>query len=94
MGRNHLLRYRSDGIMTEDEQEALSRKYSDDVILLLPLESGRIAVLNNARELCGCLDTWCYSGHECLWHRIKEIWHAPAKPAARPVIDLNELGLL
>src|SRR6266852_3922048 len=39
--------------MSTDEQEALSRKYSNDLILLLPLKSGNLAVLNTARELCG-----------------------------------------
>jgi hypothetical protein len=39
--------------MTTDEQEALSRKYSNDLILLLPLKSGNIAVFNTARELTG-----------------------------------------
>jgi hypothetical protein len=36
-------------------QEALSRKYGNDVVILLPLkrERGTIAVFNSARELCG-----------------------------------------
>lgn len=39
--------------MIKDEQEALSRKYSNDVIILLRLSSGNLAVFNNARELTG-----------------------------------------
>jgi hypothetical protein len=38
--------------MTQDEQEALSKKYGNDVVIMLPLKSGNIAVFNNARELC------------------------------------------
>jgi len=79
--------------MTVDEQEALSRKYSDDVILLLPLENGRIAVLNNARELCGYLNV-TLPFRQILWRRLADVWHPPVKPTARPIIDLNELGLL
>ena len=37
--------------MTIDEQEAESRKYSDEVIILLPLASGKCAVFNAARQL-------------------------------------------
>jgi hypothetical protein len=37
--------------MSPDEQEAKSRRYSNDVVLLLRLASGRVAIFNNAREL-------------------------------------------
>jgi hypothetical protein len=37
--------------MTSEEQEALSRKYSNDVVMLLILRNGSIAVFNAAREL-------------------------------------------
>ena len=78
--------------MTPDEQEALSRRYSDDVILLLPLKSGAIAVFNNARTLCGFVDETCKLNEEI----ILQLWHPPEKPAPRKRqgVDLEELGLL
>jgi hypothetical protein len=64
-------------MMTPDEKEALSRKYGRDVIILLPLRSGKFAVFNSARELCaieGGPDTF---GEQCLeW--IVSLWRAPA----------------
>jgi hypothetical protein len=42
--------------VTPDEQESLSRKYGNEVVLILPLSSGNIAVFNNARELCGIVE--------------------------------------
>jgi hypothetical protein len=67
--------------MTPDEQEALSRLYSDDVIQLLPLKSGAVAVFNNARELCGILPDQ-YQG--CL-SGILRVWFPPKRaPAPDP----------
>lgn len=69
--------------MTADEQEALSRCYGNDIILILPLTSGRIAVFNNARKLCGIVE------------RVEDApaaWRAPAKPQRG--VDLKELGLI
>ena len=37
--------------MNSEEMEALSRKYSNDVVMLLVLSTGSIAVFNAAREL-------------------------------------------
>lgn len=74
--------------MEPDEQEALSRFYSPDTVMLLPLKSGRTAVFNRAGELCGYIDGW----------RVPECWHAPkARPLAhesRTSVSLEELGLL
>jgi hypothetical protein len=42
--------------LSKDKQEALSRKYSNDVVIMLPLSSGNIAIFNNARELF-CITT-------------------------------------
>lgn len=42
--------------MTPDEQEALSRKYSNDIVMLLPVASGRVAVLSFNRQLLGFLE--------------------------------------
>lgn len=73
--------------MTTDELQAESRKYLDTRIILVPLDSGRFAVYNNAAELCAIIEPWvpvtCLGLH----------WRAPAKPqrAARPTLE--ELGL-
>jgi hypothetical protein len=37
--------------MTSDEQEAESRKHSNDVVILLSLASGKWAIFNAARKL-------------------------------------------
>lgn len=71
--------------MTKDEQEALSRFYSNDVIRLLPLSSGAIAVFNNAGDLCAVLQPSLTLG------TIREAWYPPKKA---PAVDLKELGLL
>lgn len=81
-----------------DIQEALSRRYSDSVAVVLRLRSGRYAIYNNLRELCGIADS--------LEEWPPAVWRAPTppkKPAAvmtlprkpsKPVIDLKELDLL
>lgn len=78
--------------MNKDEQEALSRAHSDDVIRLLPLSSGAVAVFNNARELCSIM-TETNNSICCgiTIDEIKEVWFPPKKP---PAIDLKELGLI
>lgn len=43
--------------MTEDEQEAESLRYAD-AIKVLPLSSGRIALLGPRNELYKIVDTW------------------------------------
>lgn len=42
--------------MTADELEALSRKYSNDVVIILPLKSTRWAVFDNQRRLCAVVE--------------------------------------
>lgn len=74
--------------MTKDEQEAMSRLYSDDVIRLLPLKSGAVAVFNNARDLCGILHP---REIPSALEAIKELWYPPKKA---PDVSLEELGLL
>ena len=74
--------------MTRDEQEALSRLYSDDVIRLLPLSSGAIAVFNNARDLCGILNA-----EDSLRVRA-HVLPVFYPPRAQPPVDLDELGLI
>jgi hypothetical protein len=77
--------------MSPDEQEARWRKYSDDVIMLLPLKSGSVAVFNSARELCDImyLDDPEIKG---FMSDIVAHWYPPAaRPKQRP--SLEELGL-
>lgn len=69
--------------MTPDEQEALSRVYSDDVIITLALASGNIAVFNNARALCGIVADP---------RQARLVWYRP-KRATKPRSTLEELGL-
>jgi len=40
----------------QDEYDAKTRRYSNDVVILLKLTSGNIAVYNNARMLTGIID--------------------------------------
>jgi hypothetical protein len=78
--------------MTKDEQEALSRLYSDDIIRLLPLKSGAVAVFNNARDLCGIIPHEPLSREQAYWfQKLKAVWYPPKKP---PAVDLEELGLV
>ncbi len=71
-------------------QEALSRKYGNDVIILLPLnQSDGVAIFNNARELCGFVD-------DALEEDVLAIWHPPTtiEPAPIPKATLDDLELL
>ena len=54
--------------MTQDEQEALSKKYGTEVVMLLPLKSGKIAIFNSARELCGIIDGERINTWNTTWH--------------------------
>lgn len=77
--------------MSPDEQEARSRRLSNDRIILLPLSSGAIAVFNNAGELCGIIE----EAFANRWHfrDLMEMWHPPAQREAKPRPTLEELGL-
>ena len=78
--------------MTPDEQEALSRLYSDDVIRLLPLKSGALAIFNNARDLCGIIhDLKEYDDCGLVIKAIMSTWYPPKRA---PAPDLKELGLI
>lgn len=76
--------------MTHDEQEALSRAHSNDMIYILLLRSGNVAVFNRARELCGIIETPATLGD------MRAVWFPPASPPAqrsRPTPTLEDLGL-
>lgn len=77
--------------MTPDQQEALSRAHGRDVIVVLPLRSGNLAIYNAKRELCGILAEWNTAGLALIY----SIWFPPSpfSGEAHP-IDLKELGLL
>jgi hypothetical protein len=84
-----------------DVQEALSRRYSDDIIMLLPLRSGAIGVFNAARELCGFtkfheMSYKEYNYHFVDWRVIADVWHPPAAvpTLTKPPVDLEELDLI
>lgn len=75
--------------MSPDEQEALSRRFGDDIIILLPLRSGKIAVFNAARTLCGIRDqVWLDTNM-----KTPDCWYAPAKPPKGADFSLEDLGL-
>jgi hypothetical protein len=79
--------------VTPDELDAGSRRYGPDVIVLLPLKSGRIAILNCCREICGYMDNdfddngWFLKTAQSLWR--------PARAHRKPpkTVTLKELGL-
>ena len=86
--------------MTADEQEALSKRYGNEIIILLPLSSGNVAVFNSARELCGIIKhidhRWIPSSipfpPECWFPpKTKEV-NIKVTPAAADL--LKDLGLL
>jgi hypothetical protein len=86
-----------------DVQEALSRRYSDDIIMLLPLSTrDAFAVFNSARELCGFVDVeQRTSGHGetsgmISLYGLAEAWHPPAAvpTLTKPPVDLEELDLI
>jgi hypothetical protein len=78
-------------------QEALSWKYGNDVVILLPLkrEQGTIAVFNSARELCGFVNQVVWDA-EGLWIKIVTTWHPPTtiEPTPTPKATLDDLELL
>ena len=80
-------------MMTADEQEALSKKYGNGVIILLPLSSGNVAVFNSARELCGIVDR--KQNSDSLRH-MQALWFPPKKQEEKePTAKLlKNLGLL
>jgi hypothetical protein len=72
--------------MTSDEQEAQSRKYSDDVVILLPLSSGKVAVFNNARQLERIVDPPVTDLSVSITHRVTT---PTRRPTFNPEIELD-----
>lgn len=71
--------------MTDAEIEAESRKYSLDVIIMLPLRDGRWAVFNAARQLQ-------YISINPL-SRLHEVQPPALRLSRRPALTLEDLGL-
>lgn len=79
--------------MHSEEMEALSRKYTNDVVMLLKLSTGSIAVFNAARELqsiCRADDLRIHvEAVQPVAVRVPERFHAPLPPE----INLDEIEL-
>ena len=67
--------------MSPNVMEAESRKYSNDVIIVLPLSSGKLAVFNAARQLAGIVDTWNDAGYVSIPEIVK--YEPPATVPAK-----------
>jgi uncharacterized Fe-S cluster-containing MiaB family protein len=72
--------------MTREMQEALSGKYSNDVIMILPIRGGSWAVFNSAREVCGFTTELA---------KVPEVWFPPKArqvlpPRVRHAAKLSE----
>lgn len=81
--------------MTEDQQEAESLRYSNEAFFVLPLESGRIAVLSPRRDLWGIASTFeeaCSLARACY-----KQWKPRESPVTKgrvvPNINLKDFGL-
>lgn len=82
-------------MITPDQQEALSLKYSNQLLLLLPLSSGNIAVFNSARQLTGIIPV------NTFWsdlQYIRQFWKPPTihlslSTLTQKSVNPDELGL-
>lgn len=83
--------------MTKDEQEALSKNYSSDMIQLLPLSSGSIAVFNRGGELLAIYGEEQRALGADVWQFALARWRPPAqarhRASAAALSLLEELGL-
>lgn len=75
--------------MDPDTQEALSRRYADTVVIMLPLRSGKLAVFNNARELCGFIEGGADWPPSCWVPPKKRPLAAEAKTSSALLKDLG-----
>ncbi len=76
--------------MSTDEQEALSRRYGNEVVSFLILRSGNVAVFNSARELCGIVPR----GMAALdIIEVQLAWEPPASQESFEPLNLKELDL-
>ena len=66
--------------MTPDEQEALSKRYNNETIIILRLKSGNIAVLNRGFELCGITEPADEGPNLSTWELIQSLWYPPQPP--------------
>lgn len=81
--------------ISADEQEARSRRYSNDRIVLLHLASGNCAVFNSGGDLCGFVrppDGWSTLPACAFWEDINSVWYPPTTaPQGKPRPTLEEL---
>jgi len=79
--------------LTVDEQEALSRRYSNDMVSFLVLRSGNVAVFNSARELCGVVEAPRYGGEPLINANVRAVWFPPNASKEFVPLNLEELDL-
>jgi hypothetical protein len=89
--------------MTTDEQEALSRRFGNEVIIILALRSTNWAIFNSARELCaivqaGAVQEAAIAVAAQAALRGFDYGHSPALETLEAqreqnMINLEELGL-
>lgn len=95
----------SRGEATEDEQEALARRYGAGTLQILPLRSGRLVIFDSTYQLIAItevaptiqeLQAWSAQGEEKMRH-IKKIIDqktAEAKESKKePQLSAEDLGL-
>jgi len=72
--------------LSPEEQEALSIKYTDVGIIVVPLRGHHLAVFNRAYQLCGIVKTWA---------EVPGAWFAPGPTPKRSLrhVKLEDLGL-
>jgi len=84
-----------------DEQEAHSLRYGATAFMILPLSSGKIAVLGHMRDLhaiCDTMEEVLEAGHSIpmnVWRRSsesKKSWDKP-NPAILAGLDLSTIDL-
>ena len=76
--------------MTDDEMEAESGRYGPDAFTVLPLSSGRIAVLGPRRELWGITDSFALA---CELAAMKRAPRQVIVTTKSVKVDLKRLGL-
>ena len=87
----------------QDEYDAKTRRYSNDVIILLQLHSGNVAVYNNARMLTGIINkdenlhqaqltAACEQIQQHFWRKPVSTIHSENadEPTQKPPLNLDK----
>lgn len=77
--------------VSDEQMEIESNRYSAAAFWVLPLESGRIAVLGPRRDLYKVVDTWDEA--KVVGPEAEGTVRRIVIPTAAPVIDLGDLDL-